>query len=313
MPQLPRGTDRRTVVVVTYSIDASARAAQSRAKLEFTRAREAAARAARHEGMSASAAEAMRPLHARMATLYRRTEQRHLASAEVHRLYGLRAANSVRRVGDSDATAFLTALAGLLDTTSVMVTLRSGRAVVAVAASDDIAREAHDLEIVMAEGPASDAASAGARVLVSGSALCDRWPRYGPAVTALGVTSVIAAPLGLAAARFGAMCALGREHEISDSAPAILDGVARALTGILLKGTADDEPGDEGDLSQLGPTFDNDVVNQAIGMVSAQCACSVDDAVDLLIARAFADELPVADIAAQVVAGELRLGDLSAG
>jgi len=245
-----------------------------------------------------------------MAKLYRRTEQRHLATAEVHRLFGLRATLNSGQPGRNGATAFLAALAGLLDTTSVMVTLRSDRSIVALAVSDDIARKAHDLEIVMAEGPVGEAARAGAPVLVAGNALCDRWPRYGPAVADLGVTTVIAAPLGLADARFGAMCALGRGSVISDGVPVTLDGVARALTGILLKGTVGEDSRDYSTLSQIGPIITQDVVNQAIGMISVQCGCSIDAAADLLVARAFADELPVAEVAAQVVAGRLLLADI---
>jgi hypothetical protein len=179
-----------------------------------------------------------------------------------------------------------------------------------VAASDDLARKAHDLELVMAEGPAGEAARVGAPVLVAGKALCDRWPRYGPAVAALGVTTVMAAPLGLADARFGAMCALGTESVISDGVSVTLDGVARALTGILLKGTVGEDSRDYSTLSKIGPIIAQDVVNQAVGMVSVQCGCSIDAAADLLVARAFAEELPVADVATQVVTGRLLLADL---
>jgi hypothetical protein len=46
------------------------------------------------------------------------------------------------------------------------------------------------------------------------------------------------------------------------------------------------------------------VVHQAAGMVSVQCDCGVDDAEDLLAARAFATSTPVEQIAIQVVRGE---------
>ncbi len=296
---------------MTESLDAAARAARSRLELELGRAADAAARAAKQEALLAIAPESMQPLHARLARLHRRTEQRHLASAAVHRLYAQRMAS--RRLylpGSSGAMAFLAGVAGMLDATSALVTLRSERAVVAVTASDEIARKAHDLELVMGEGPAREAATAGVPVLLAGNALCDRWPRFGPVVSELGVTAVIAAPLGLAATRFGAMCALGSQPTISDHAPVTLDGVARALTGMLLNGTAGGAHDDDDLLPPLGPIFRQDVVNQAVGMVSVQCACSIDDAADLIAARAFAEGLPVADVARQVVAGQLSLADL---
>ena len=48
------------------------------------------------------------------------------------------------------------------------------------------------------------------------------------------------------------------------------------------------------------------VVHQAAGMVSVQCDCGIDDAQALLAMRAFADGPLLADIAAQVVRGEVR-------
>jgi hypothetical protein len=50
------------------------------------------------------------------------------------------------------------------------------------------------------------------------------------------------------------------------------------------------------------------VVHQAAGMVSVHCDCSIEDARTLLAMRAFAEGVPMADIATQVVTGQTRFG-----
>ena len=50
------------------------------------------------------------------------------------------------------------------------------------------------------------------------------------------------------------------------------------------------------------------VVHQAAGMVSVQCDCSIEDAQDLLAMRAFAEGVPVAEIATLVVTGQTHFG-----
>jgi hypothetical protein len=78
--------------------------------------------------------------------------------------------------------------------------------------------------------------------------------------------------------------------------------MADTLTGILL-GNSDIAGPDLklGALGMLGDAGAQAVVHQAIGMISAQCGCGIEDAADLLAARAFADGWPVREIAEQVV------------
>ena len=191
----------------------------------------------------------------------------------------------------------MAAIASVLGASSALAVLhgqRHGAAV--VGASDRTAQAAHDLELVMAEGPTLEAAQRGAPVTAAGTALAERWPRYGAAVTELGVHAVVAAPLGLPGARIGALCALGREPEMGDEAGRPPDGrrvhpAAAAAAG--RPAAADDD-------SLVLSLFDGAsylaVVHQAAGMVSVQCDCSIEDAQDLLAMRAFAEGVPVAEI-----------------
>ena len=63
------------------------------------------------------------------------------------------------------------------------------------------------------------------------------------------------------------------------------------------------------DLPLFASTDDLAVIHQAAGMVAVHCGCGVDDAADLIAARAFAEGPPVAEIARQVVRGQARLAD----
>jgi hypothetical protein len=279
------------------------------AELERRRAAQAAARAARHEAQEATAADELRPVHARLGALHRRTEQRHLAAARLHHLLAVRMEHWLSHPDDALGPAFLAAVADVLGTTSALAVLRGQRAVAKVGASDSVALAAHDLETVTGEGPALEAATAGVPVMAAGPALLDRWPRYGPAAAELGVAAAIAAPLGPPAARLGALCALGCAPVIRGDAASAMDGVTAVLTRVLLDAAYQSASGDLPASPLVGAAGSQAVIHQAAGMVSVQCGCGVDDAADLLAARAFADGLPVAEVARRVVRGETLLAD----
>jgi hypothetical protein len=283
---------------------------QQRADLERERAARAAALAASHEAQARRGPASLRPLNARLAALHRRIEERHLASAQLHSLVAARLDRSADPSDGALRPVFLAAVASVLGASSALAVLHGqqhGAAV--VGASDRIARAAHDLELVMAEGPTLEATRTGMPVKAAGAALADRWPQYGTAVTELGVHAVVAAPLGLPGARIGALCALGREPEIGDEAALAATRVADAFTRLLLQATGrsrfDEDP-------LAAPPFDGTgflaVVHQAAGMVSVHCDCTIRDAQDLLAMRAFAEGVPVADIAGQIVTGQTRFG-----
>ena len=279
--------------------------------MERARAARSAALAANHDAQALRGPESLRPLHARLGALYRRMEARHLASAQLH---GLHAARLDRWADGPEGPlqpVFMAAIANVLGASSALAVLHGqqhGAAV--VGASDRTAQAAHALELVMAEGPTLEAARCGAPVAAAGTALADRWPRYGTAVTELGVHAVAAAPLGLPGARIGALCALGREAEMGDEAGPAAGRVADAFTRLLLQLAGLPLPDD--DESAVLSLFDGAgylaVVHQAAGMVSVHCNCSIEDAQDLLAMRAFAESVPVADIATQVVTGQTHFG-----
>ena len=294
--------------------------ARHSAALERQRAAAAASRAARHDALTLSANNSLRPLHVRMAALQRRAERRHLAAAEMHSLLAARPRGR-HGVPDFVAPAVMDGVARALGTASALAVLRGRHSVAAIGASDAIARAAHDLETVMAEGPANEAARTGRHVTATGMQLLDRWPHYGPAARELGVAAVLAAPLGPPGARLGALCALDNVPVIREATALTLRGMSAALTRALLERQDLDDRHEAFAGEVFGESGGSEVmlfaqtviseaeINQAIGMISVQCACSLDAAADLLAARAFADGIPAAQIAEQVVRGETTFAD----
>jgi hypothetical protein len=279
--------------------------------LEHDRAARAAAVAQRHEDQLAQAPESMREHHLRFAIRYRQLEQRHLVAA---RLQAIHAARLVRWAWDGSGQGelrpvFMAAVAAMLGVDSAAVTL-FGRSVTPamVATSDPTARAAQDLEFVLGEGPATDAAETGAPVVVAGPALHERWPQYGPAVAELGVRAVVATPLRTPAVRLGALCGFDRRPSLRETVAASLDRVVDALTHTVLQASpATARDGGGPGLALFEEADYQAIVHQATGMVSVQCDCAPDDALAMLRARSFADGQPIAVIAARIVAGTTRL------
>lgn len=241
-----------------------------------------------------------------MRDLHRRVQSRHDISAEMHEL--LASQLDGQRVGQGAEQALMTTVAGRLGASSAAAELRGRtRSAIVVAASDEVARAAHDLELVLAEGPAGEAAD-GAFVTAAGTGLLERWPRYGPAVAELGIHSVCAAPLRPGGVGLGALCAYEPAAAPKPWTASATRLMAEALSEMLagVPGGADAEA----DLSVFGFIGTSDqqaVVHQAVGMVSVQCGCQLDEAADLLAARAFADGRPLPEVAMRVLAGDDRL------
>ena len=140
---------------------AEIRALWQRVAAARRRAARAASLAVRHETQAALAPESLRALHARIRDLYRQIEARHLAAVRVTELHAIRMERWLNDACDqASRPVFMAAVASALGTPSAAATLRGQRhASVVAAVSDATARAAHELEIVLSEGPAADAAA----------------------------------------------------------------------------------------------------------------------------------------------------------
>lgn len=259
----------------------------------------------------ATAAEGIRGFHGRMAAVHRQVEQQHRTAARIHTVH----ADRLRRWGEGSADpqvrpGFMAAVALTLGASGAALTLFGpDEAETLAAASDPASRTAQGLEFTLGEGPARETARLCRPITAAGGQLARTWPVYGPAVENLGIRAVAAVPVATAGAHLGALTvfdpprAHGPDLEMFQAAA---DTLAVSLLPPPWGAPDGREPMGWPPLLDQGDPYV--VVNQAAGMVSVQCRCSIADALALIRAHAFAENRPVDDVAAAIVDRTLRLG-----
>ncbi|GAB3793646.1 GAF domain-containing protein [Nocardioides ungokensis] len=176
-----------------------------------------------------------------------------------------------------------------------------------LAASGPDTETVEQLQFTLGEGPCLDAFSLGRPVLTPDLALAarTRWPGYAPAVRGHGINAVFAFPLQLGGARLRAMDVY-RDQTGSLSTRDLNQGLAfaEAAMSTLLdaQAAADNEHPAFG--SSLDGQFE---VYQAQGMVQVQLGVSLHEAMARLRAHAYAQDRPLHEVAADVVARRLVL------
>lgn len=275
---------------------------------ERARAARAGQLAAQYERQATLPPESMQPFRKRMAERFRKTEERHRASARLHRFHAMRLQRWHAAGESGDRPVFMAAVSGRLRTDDASITLFDDKSQELVfAVSGTAARAAHDLELTHGEGPARDVLRRTEPVVTAGGDMLRRWPRFGAAVTALDVRAVVAVPLLHSSRCLGALCGFAVGRQLDARAYQQANLVADALSHTVL--LAGEEFGssalapDDGTLS--GSLFEDadylSTVNQAVGIIVAQYKCEVDSAFALLRARAFADDQPVTEVARLMV------------
>jgi hypothetical protein len=180
----------------------------------------------------------------------------------------------------------------------------------AVAAASDPATQAlEELQIALGEGPCIDAFAGSRPVLVPDLAAgaAARWPEYSAAVLEAGFRAVFAFPLQIGAARLGVLVAYRR---LPDALVAASLAQAMTFAEITVETLLDGQEAaprgrTEASLDQaLNPQY---IVYQAQGMAMVDLGISLPDAMARLQAYAYAYELPLHDVARDIVAGRLRL------
>lgn len=284
-----------------------ARQAEELARLAAERA-ERAERAVRRYARRRP--EVLSPNFDRIAEAHRRAERCQRTAARVYRSFARRLTGYLT-LAQSEALPpdFMAAVAGAARWQSAVLTLtdHSGTERL-VAASDATARRAHEVEMTVAEGPSLEAMHTAVPV-VGCVPLERRWPRYGPIARDLGVQVVAATPLPLGSNGLGGSLTLvdtsppGPPHQNPQ-----LSELAEALTVIVLHAVerfAADE-----DASAMEPFVLEDFqpqLHQAAGVLRERRGWSIDDAISLVRAHAFAENRSVAEVAEAVLRGELSL------
>jgi hypothetical protein len=181
-----------------------------------------------------------------------------------------------------------------------------------VCATDQIARRIEDLQFTLGEGPCYDAFAGSGPVLVpdvnaATGTTASSWPVFAEAVAAAGVGALFAFPLMIGAIPLGALDFYRRRPgELSSDQLVAAWDVADAAAGSLLdmrSGTGVDLPEES---APRGASYRLEV-HQATGMISVQLEIALDEALLLLRAYAFAEDIDIDDVARDVVAGRLHL------
>ncbi|RPF32966.1 hypothetical protein EDD92_2864 [Streptomyces sp. TLI_185] len=254
--------------------------------------------AEQHELLAGQAPTEYRAGYRRMAEVHRSTAARHLTAARLQDDYVARLSSWSRERGAPEPL-FRSGVAAACGTTSAAVTLVGATLdQLALAASDEPARAAQELEFLLGEGPARDAACLVRPVTAAGSALLDRRPGYGPAVAGLGIGTVAAVPLSLSGTCVGALAVFDPVRGVTD--PDTFAEVAEALTRSMILGV-------DGDPGMYGTTDLRAKVHQASRMVCVHLGCPVTDALELVKAHAFAEGVSAHSVAERILRGELRL------
>jgi GAF domain-containing protein len=177
-----------------------------------------------------------------------------------------------------------------------------------VCTSNAVSALIEDLQYALGEGPCVDAFSQDRAVLEPHLANPHppRWLAFaGPALDA-GVRAVFGFPLRVGAVRLGALNLYrDRPGPLTDDEHADALVMADVAAQAILVLQADAPPGRLAAALMAGAEF-HYVVHQASGMVAAQLDTSVADALIRLRAYAFGNDLPLTDVAKDVVARRLR-------
>jgi hypothetical protein len=173
-----------------------------------------------------------------------------------------------------------------------------------VYATDDLSARIEDLQFTMGEGPCVDAARSGAPVLMPSLADLKHppWPGFVRELAAAGVAALFAFPVQIGGLSLGTLDLYRRtagqlSHEQLAQALRAVDGAA----GLLLAVTADGLDG------ALPATTYRMIVHQAAGMAMIQLDTTLEQAMLRLRATAFAEDLPINDLATDLVSRRRRL------
>jgi len=184
--------------------------------------------------------------------------------------------------------------------------LASNGSPVPVLSTDDLSAVVEDLQFTLGEGPCFEATTSLAPVLVNDlraerRLATPRWPIFLQEAEPAGVGAVFAFPLSLGAAAFGTL-----DFYRGVPGPLDEDQMDRSvrIAGMISASLMADEPTAEfvGD----PPAQVRMTVHQAAGMMMIQTGGSIEDALLLLRATAFAEGRSVNDLAADVVNGRRR-------
>jgi GAF domain-containing protein len=177
-----------------------------------------------------------------------------------------------------------------------------------VAATDDAASGLEDLQFTLGEGPCVDASRSGRPVLVRDLARSGprRWPAFADGAHTAGVRAVFALPLRVGAIRVGVLD-LHRDAVGGLPEAALTEALAFADAATTLLLHMKTRSGGAGlPLENVAGLDERAEVHQATGVVSVHAEVSLEQALVMLRARAYAEQRPIGELAQDVLSGRVR-------
>lgn len=212
--------------------------------------------------------------------------------------------------GSDVGAALAGAAAEALGVDEVVLTMVSAGTVVAMFGGSASASDLSERQFLLGEGPAVAACRSGVPVLeddLTASDRSGRSPVFVGEALAGGMTAVFAFPLRIGGATIGVMTAY-RMSPGPLSTAQLVDGLilSELVTVALIERRAV-ALADALEATDGAPARLEDVVNVAAGMLSEHLDVPIVEALVRVRARAFADDVPVVEIARGIVARELRI------
>lgn len=205
----------------------------------------------------------------------------------------------------ADVTAFLEELAALstavVPATACGITMRGERDAYTVASSDQLARDADEIQYGRGQGPCLHALTTRERVLITSLADDDRWPEYRTHALQRGIASSLSLPLNVADETVGALNLYGANNDQFDPesiqrAEAFSRQSSTALT-IMLRHASQLNLA-----AQLREALESRaIIDQAIGMIMGQRHCNATDAFAVLRKASQQRNVKLSAVAAELV------------
>ena len=179
-----------------------------------------------------------------------------------------------------------------------------------VGSSDESTRQLEELQVILGEGPTFDAIAHNEPVLVDDLRILDpnRWPLFAKAIVDRYARSMFVFPLQFGAVRLGALT-LYRRAPGRLSAAALSDALRVGdVVAMLFLGRNGDLT-DDFEQDWLDESSWTREVHQATGMLVAQLGVGAAESFVRLRAYAFAQGMPLSDVARDVISRRVRFGD----
>jgi hypothetical protein len=195
----------------------------------------------------------------------------------------------------------------LLGAERAAITLNnSGRDRVTLASTDALMARIEDVQDVLGEGPGWDAYASGRLVSATMTAE-NRWPRFSDEIREFGGASTLfAVPMHPSTLVLGVLTFLRTPEQAPDTDLDTAQFLSDAVGAALLR-----DPEAYAGYGAGGPWSERVVIHQATGIVCAQLRISVEDALALLKAHAYAHEMNLHEVAQLVIDRQIdfRIGD----